>query len=74
MRQPTWFLSRRDTNRPVQAQNTVRSWKFWIFRKKRNCTIRVAKTKAPISYAVTTKMACVFVFAYAECRFSHDAA
>ena len=32
------------------------------FRKKRDCTIRVAKTKALIS------------FAYAKVRFSHDAA
>ena len=31
------------------------------FRKKRNCTIRVAKTKAMISFAVT----------YAKCWFSH---
>ena len=42
--------------------------------KKRDCTIRVAKTKALISFAVTAKLICVFVFAYAESRFSHDAA
>ena len=39
-----------------------------------NCTIRVAKTKALISFAVTAKLICVFVFAYAKSRFSHDAA
>ena len=33
-------------------------------RKKRNCTIRVAKTKSLISFAV---------FAYAKCWFSHNA-
>ena len=44
------------------------------FRKKRDCTIRVAKTKALISFAVTAKLICVFVFAYAKIRFSHDAA
>ena len=38
------------------------------------CTIRVAKTKALISFAVTAKLICVFVFAYAKTRFSHDAA
>ena len=27
-----------------------------------------------ISFAVTTKLICVFVFAYAKSRFSHDAA
>ena len=34
----------------------------------------VAKTKALISFAVTAKLICVFVFAYAEIRFSHEAA
>ena len=39
-----------------------------------DCTIRVAKTKALISFAVTAKLICVFVFAYAKIRFSHDEA
>ena len=34
-----------------------------------DCTIRVAKTKALISFAVTAKLICVFVFAYAKFRF-----
>ena len=38
------------------------------------CTIYVAKTKALISFAVTAKLICVFVLAYAKCWFSHDAA
>ena len=38
------------------------------------CTIYVAKTKALISFAITAKLICVFVFAYAKCWFSHDAA
>ena len=36
--------------------------------------IRVAKTKTLISFAVTAKLICVFVFAYAKSRFSHDEA
>ena len=36
--------------------------------------MRVAKTKALISFAVTAKLICVFVFAYADCWFSHGAA
>ena len=36
--------------------------------------IRVAKTKALISFAVTAKLICAFVFAYADCWFSHGAA
>ena len=34
-------------------------------------TIGVAKTKALISFAVTAKLICVFVFAYAKIWFSH---
>ena len=34
----------------------------------------MAKTKALISFAVTAKLICVFVFAYAKSRFSHDEA
>ena len=41
---------------------------------KRDCTIQVAKPKALISFAVTAKLICVFVFAYAKSRFSHDEA
>ena len=36
-------------------------------------TVYVAK-KALISCAVTKKLICIFVFAYAKCRFSHDEA
>ena len=36
--------------------------------------MQVAKTKALISFAVTAKLICVFVFAYADCWFSHGAA
>ena len=43
---------------------------------KRDCTICISKTKAltQISCAVTAQLICVFVFAYANSRFSHDAA
>ena len=33
----------------------------------------MAKTKTLISFAVIAKLICVFVFAYAKSRFSHDA-
>ena len=45
------------------------AWDFG-FRKKRDCTIYVAKTKALISCAVTAQLICVFVFAYASQVFS----
>ena len=44
------------------------------FRKQKDCTIYVAKTKALISCAVTTQLICVFVFAFAKSRFSHNEA
>ena len=40
----------------------------FCFRKKRHCTIRVAKNK------VTAKLICAFVFAIADGWFSHMAA
>ena len=51
----------------------LEAWNFG-FRKQRDCTIQVAKTKALISFAVTAKLICVFVFAYAKIRFSDVAA
>ena len=68
-----WFSTRSDTNRAVQSQKMARGLNFG-FRKKRDCTIYVAKTKALISFAVTAKLICVFVFAYAQRLFSHDVA
>ena len=44
----------------------------FVFRKLRDCTIRVAKTKALISFVATAKLICSFVFAYAKSRFSHN--
>ena len=43
----------------------LEAWNF-VFRKERYCTIQVAKTKALISFAVTAKLICVFVFACAK--------
>ena len=36
------------------------------FKKKSDCTKCVAKIKALISFAVTAKLVCAFVFAYAK--------
>ena len=54
--------------RPGLAQTDMYSHRSWLeawnfgFERKRNCTIRVAKTKALISFAVTAKLICAFVF------------
>ena len=63
-----WFPTWSDTNQAVQLQKIIRGLKFWIG------TIYVAKTKALISFAVTAKLICVFVFANAKRWFSHEAA
>ena len=58
--------------RPGPTQTGLYSHRRWLeagnfgLRKKRNCTIRVAKTKALISFVVTAKLICAFVFAYAN--------
>ena len=70
MRKPTfWFPTRSDTNQAVQLQKMAKRLEISDY-----CTIYVAKTKSLISFAVTAKLICVFVFAYAKCLFSHDAA
>ena len=40
------------------------------FKKKMDCTIFVAKTKALISCAAPAQPICAFVFTYADCLFS----
>ena len=66
--------------RPGPTETGLYSSRRWleackfVYKKKRDCTIYLAKTKALISFAITAKLICVFVFAYAKSRFSHDAA
>ena len=73
MRKPTfWFSTWSDTNQVVQLKKMATGLKFQI--KKEEGLYYVAKTKALISFAVTANPICVFVFAYANCWFSHDAA
>ena len=66
--------------RPGLIQTELYKHRRWLealnfgFKKKKDCTNRVAKTRALICFAVTAKLICVFVFAYADCWFSHAAA
>ena len=66
MRKQTICVSDQVPNKPACAVTEAE--------KKRDCTIREAKTKELISCAVTTQLICAFVFAYADCLFSHAAA
>ena len=52
---------------------TVLKLEISDLRRRGVCTVHVVKTKAQISSAVTAKLICAFVFAYAKCLFSHDA-
>ena len=75
MRKPTfWFPTWSDTNQAVQLQEMARGLKFRIKIVEGLYYLCSQKTKALISFAVTKKLICVFVFAYAKCWFSHDAA
>ena len=62
--------------RPGQTQTCLYKHNRWLeagnfgFRKNRNCIICVAKIKALISFAVTAKLICAFVFTQAFCLFS----
>ena len=62
------------------TQTGLYSHRRWLkalnfgFRKQGDRTINLAKTKALISFAVSAKLICVFVFAHTKSRFSHDAA
>ena len=62
MRKPTfWLPTWTDTNQAVQLQKMARDLKFRI--KKVEGLYYVAETKALISFVVTAKLICVFVFA-----------
>ena len=51
----------------------ARGLKFWI-KKVKGLDCVCSENKALISFAVTAKLICVFVFAYAKRWFSHEAA
>ena len=73
-RKPTlWFPTWSDTNRAVQLQKIDRGLKFRIYKVEGLYSL-CSETKALISFAVTAKLICIFVFAYAKCWFSHDVA
>ena len=74
MRKPTfWSPTWSDTNQAVQPQKLARGLKFRI-KEVDGLYYPCSENKALISFAITAKLICVFVFAYAKSRFSHDAA
>ena len=69
--QSSGFPTRSDTNQAVQSQKKARCLKFRIYVEEE---LYYAKTKVLISFAVTAKLICTFVFAQAKIQFSHDTA
>ena len=59
-----WFPTRFDTNRPVQSQKMAGDGKFWI-QKVEELYYLCSENKG------AAQLICVFVFAYADCWFSH---
>ena len=71
MRKPTiWVPTRSNTNRAVQSQKTARGWTFWI-KKVEELFYPCSEKKALISFAVTAKLICAFVFHL--CRLYYNA-
>ena len=68
-----WLTNRPDTNQAVQSQKQAGILKFRIQKEKEMYYPR-SENKGVISFAVTAKLICAFVFAYADCWFSHGAA
>ena len=72
-------MTRSDTNRPVLSEKNDISLNF-RFKKKRDCSICLVKTKMLISCAVNKLCSyciadlCLCFHIYAKIRFSHDAA
>ena len=66
-----WFPNRSNTNRPVQAQKQARSLKFWSQVEEE---LYYPSSENKGADQVTAKLICAFVFAYADCWFSHGAA
>ena len=71
MRKPTIWVSDQVRHKPA-CTVTEDGWRLEILDLESRGI--VAKTKALISFAVTAKLICAFVFAYADCWFSHVAA
>ena len=73
MRKPTWFLNRSDTNRSVQLQKTASSLKFCIY-KEEGLYYLCSENKDEDQLRSYCELILAFVFAYAKCWFSPDAA
>ena len=75
MRKPVFAVSDQVRHKPSCAvTENGKSLEISFLGRRGIVPIHVAKTMALISFAVTVKLICVFVLAYAKSRFSHKAA
>ena len=74
MGKPTVVFNRSDTNRAVQPQVTARSLKFRIYEEEGLYYLCSENKGADQLRSITAKLICAFVFAYADCWFSHETA
>ena len=84
----TWFPNRSDTNQAAQSQKQARSLKFWNIVEEESYYPSSENKGADqlrgyreadlhLCFRLcrfTAKLICIFVFAYADCWFSHEAA
>ena len=70
---PLWFPTRSDTHPAVQAKKIARGWTFWIQKVEKLYYPCSENKKALISFALTAKLICAFVYAFAKCWVSHGA-
>ena len=74
MRKPSLgFPTRSDTNQALQPQKMTRGLKFWI-KKVEGLYYPCSEKKGADQLCGYWKLICVFVFAYAKSRFSHNEA
>ena len=71
MRKPVFGVS--DTNRAVQSQKMARGLKFRI-KQVKGLYYPCSENKGADQLSGPAKLICVFVFAYAKSRFSHNEA
>ena len=64
------FLTRSDTNLPVQPMKMVRGLKFRLLGVGKLNHLR-SKKRALFSCGVTAQLICIFIFAYAESKVSN---
>ena len=74
-----WFLTRSDTIRHVQSQKQARSLEFRTLVEEElyypsSENKGADQLRGYREAIVTAKLICAFVFAYADCWFSHEAA